>query len=92
MQGPPGPQAGGRTFRNLPVLAEAPTEREGDVGQVHGGIRQALGAAISSCTAHRLWGLGAGEGVRLGPLPGARLRLTAGERTHLNMAPCGQAS
>lgn len=67
-----------RTFRNFSILTEAPTKGESDVGQVHGRIREALGATISSCTSHWLWGLGARECVRLGPLPGAGVRFTVG--------------
>ena len=68
------------TFRNLPVLTEAAAEGQGDVGQVHGRVREALGAAVGGRAAHRLWGLGARERVGLGPLPGAGLRLAAGEK------------
>ncbi|CAN0498999.1 unnamed protein product [Rangifer tarandus platyrhynchus] len=72
-------------FGDLSVLAEAAAERQGDVGQVHGGVREALGAAVGRRTAHRLGGLGAGQRVRLGPLPGAGLRLAFGEIESCNL-------
>lgn len=68
-----------RTFRNFSILTEAPTKGEGDIRQVHGRIREALSATISSRTSHGLWGLGARERVGLGPLPGARIWFTAGK-------------
>lgn len=66
------------TSGNFSVLTETPTKGEGDIGQVHGRIWEALGAAICSRTSHGLWGLGARERVRLRPLPGARVRFTVG--------------
>ena len=58
------------TFRNFSVLTEAPTKGEGDVGQVHGRIQEALSATISGRASHGLRGLGARRRVRLGSLPG----------------------
>lgn len=68
------------TFGDLSILAEAAAERQGDVGQVHGGVREALGAAVGRRATHRLGGLGAGQRVGLGPLPGAGLRLAVGTK------------
>lgn len=64
-------QAAVCTFRNFPIVTEASAEGQGDVGQVHGRVREALRAAVRGRTAHRLRGLGARKRVALRPLPGA---------------------
>lgn len=45
------------TFGNLSVLTESSTQRQSDVREITGRVRQALSATVGRSTAHRLRGL-----------------------------------
>ena len=73
----PGVEAGSLTFGDVRVLAQAAAEGQGDVGQVAGGVGQALGPAVGRRAAHGLRGLGPRAQVRLHPVFGNVVRLAA---------------
>lgn len=71
------------TFRDLRVLGHAPAQGQGDVGEVAGGVGQAVGAAVRRAAADRLGRVGHGAPSQLlHPVPGLLLGIAAGGRPH----------
>lgn len=73
------------TFGYFSVLAEASTQREGDVREVAGWVRQTLGAAVSRCAANRLGRLRTRMHLRVHPVLGGCLYLTGTTQTTLHV-------
>lgn len=68
-----------RTFGDLPVVAEAPAQRDGDGRQVPQAVRGALHATVDAGAAHGLRGLVGGPGPVVGVF-GEPGRVPAGSR------------
>lgn len=72
--------AGSGTFGYLPVVAEAPTQGDGDGRQVPQAVRGALHAAVDARAAHRLRGLVGRPGSVVAGVFGEPRRISAGRR------------
>lgn len=59
------------TFRDLPVVGESSTQRDGDGRQVSHGVAEAVHPAVSS-RAERLWGKTGAVEARVGDAPHRR--------------------
>lgn len=79
------------TFGDLRVLTDTPAQGQSDIWKIGGGVRQALGAAVRRCTAHRLGRLGSRAPSHLHPVFRNILRLTENSATHhshIGKHPC----